>query len=158
MNLEGLVFGVGEILRNEINDWATTDGGTSHVYPDHPPLDLARSSYPRAAIDTISSDPRTNDVEKVLFSGDLLMEVTVYAVNSREIFSIVGDVHQAIIDYQDHSDYQFDNNGQALLDDWELNSDDMVGPLIEEDSDRGFTRYNKTIEFEWKYVTTKNTV
>lgn len=156
MKLKGLIFGTGQLLRNEVDGWATTGNGTPHVYPDHPPLDLAASSYPRAAIDVTGADPRTNDTEKSLFHGDVLMDITVYAVNSSEIFDLVGKVHQAIIDHNDTQDYQTDDDGDELLSAWDFLQDGNVGPMIEEESEKGFTRYNKNIEFEWQYVTTKN--
>lgn len=155
MKLKGLIFGTGQLLRNEVDGWATTENGTPHVYPDHPPLDLSASSYPRAAIDVVGADPRANDIEKTLFHGDVLMDVTVYAVNSRELFDLLGEVHQAIIDYNDKEEYQ-ESDGEELLGAWHFLQDGTIGPIVDEDSQQGFTRFNKTIEFEWQHVTTKN--
>lgn len=157
MKTKALVFGVGSILREQVDGWGTSDSGTPHVYPDHPPLDLSASSYPRGAIDIIAREPEMSDVTKSVFSGTVLLEITVYAINSGEVYELISDTHQALIDYNDHSDYQFDSDGDPLLENWSFVTDGNVGPIIQESSEKGLTRYNKSIEFEWRAITAKQT-
>lgn len=152
MDLEGLTFGVGSILRDQVSGWATSDSGTPHVYPDHPPLDLAKSSYPRATVDTIGFNPTEEDIDKTVFVGDQLMDVTVYGINSQEVNALLGDSVQAIIDYHDADDA----NGDPYLDGFALQQFGITGPIFDEETDKGFTRYSKTQEVAFESITTKS--
>lgn len=153
MQLKQLTFGLGLILRERVNGWATANSGTPHVYPDHPPLDLAQSSYPRATVDIIGHRTREQDVEQNVEIGEGLVDVTVYATNSREVVELLGASHQAIIDY-----YDGDNlNGEPYLPDWHYERTGQIGNLITEETEENFTRYNKTMEFEFNTTTVKQT-
>lgn len=151
MNIKDLTFGVGKILRERVDGWAETDGGTPHVYPDHPPLDLAKSSYPRATVDTIGYGEKEEDIDKEAIAGDVLVDITVYAVNSGEIVELLGDSMQALVNYHDANDL----DGDLYLEDFTLMRFGIIGPVIDEQTDRGFTRYNKTQEIEFEGITTK---
>lgn len=157
MELKELTFGIGSILRDRVSGWASSDSGTNHVYPDMPPLDLAQSSYPRAMVDTTAHNPQDQSVEKDITTGDVLIEVTVFTTNSADLVQLIGDCHDAVISYHDHPDYQEDANGDPLLAHWGFLRDGTVGPTLEREAGGeqgpGFTRYQKTAEFEFTHVT-----
>lgn len=148
MNLEELLFGTGSILRERVSGLATEPGQTANVYPDHPPLDLSPEVYPRATVDTISNSSLYTGLQKGSTVGSLLVDVTVYAVNSREMNQILGDSLSAIQEYWDDTD----SNGDPYFETWEFEDFGNVGPVFEEESSRGYTRYNKTAEVEFSYT------
>lgn len=152
MDLKELTFGVGSILRENVADWATSDSGTPHVYPDHPPLDLARSSYPRATVDVISHVTTDQDIEKEVDIGEATVDVTVYAINSKDAVDIIGNCHEAVLDNHDGSD----SNNNPYLETWGYERTGVVSPILTDEADQGFTRYNKTIEIEFAHVTATN--
>lgn len=151
MNTKNLIFGLGQILREQVDGWATSGSGTPHVYPDHPGLDLAKSEYPRATIDTIGFGEKEEDIEKEATVGDVLVDITVYSINSRELHEQLSDSLQAIVDYHD----QTDSSGDLYLEDFALMRFGVPGPIIDEQTTRGFTRFNKTQEVELESVTVK---
>lgn len=148
--LKDLVYGVGNILRENVSGWASSDSGTPHVYPDYPPLTLSRSSYPRATVDTIGRDPVAQSVEKDAFFADVMVEVTVYGVNSSEVVGLTTDVQQAIIDNHDGTD----SNGSAYLSDWDFDQPTAMSSILQQKAEPGFTRYHKTATFVFKGVQT----
>lgn len=149
MELKQLIYGVGSILRENVSDWATSDTGTPHVYPDHPPGDLSAGSYPRATVDVIGNSQMSQDIEQDAEIDEPLLDVTVYATNSSDVTGILGKCHQAILDYHDKDD----SNGDPYLDTWAFSTTGTISPLIDEDVEAGFTRYNRTMEFEFTGVT-----
>lgn len=153
MDQKQLVFGIGSILRERTSGWAThTDGSGNdvpNVYPDHPPNDLSQSAYPRGTVDLIGHAPVGADIERNAFVGDVLMELTVYAVNSHEVAELMTDSIQAIIDYHDKDD----TSGSAYLPDWSFQEIGMMNALEAVEQSEGFTRYAKSQEFQFQYVT-----
>lgn len=152
MDIKDLTFGVGLILRENIDDWETSESGTPYVFPDHPPLDLSKSSYPRATVDIIGHNPDEQSVEKDAFFGEPLMDLTVYAVNSGEVSGILGDCIQAVIDNWDGTD----SEGNPYLEEFAFERAGMISEIQAEQTEKGFTRYNKTVELEFTSVTTKS--
>lgn len=152
MDLKGLTFGVGMLLRENVSDWATSDNGTRHVYPDHPPLSLSKASYPRATVDIIGHNHGEADIDKTAFTGDALMDVTVYAINSHEAVGLLGNSVQAVIDHWEGTD----SNGDPYLDGWYFEEIGITGPIEIEQTSKGFTRYNKTQELTFSHATTKS--
>lgn len=152
MDIKDFTYGVGLILRENVSGWAQSDSGVNHVYPDHPPLDLAKSSYPRATVDVIGHNPDEESVEKDAFFGEPLMDLTVYAVNSGEVAQLLGDSVQAVIDHWDGTD----SNGDPYLEGFSFERPGMISELQTEETDKGFTRYNKTAELRFTSVTTKS--
>lgn len=150
MDTEALTFGVGMLLRERVNGWATTSGGTPHVYPDMPPLDLSKESYPRAAVDTIGADTPDQEVDGSAYFRDVLVQVTIYATSSRTVNQLLSEANQAIIDHHDGTD----SNGDPYLDEWWLDQPEGVGNLLSEKADPGFTRYHKTHDFTFSTVST----
>lgn len=150
MNIKNLEFGIGLILRERVSGWATSGSDTPHVYPDHPPIDLNRSSYPRAAIDTIGHRTTEQDVEQNVEVGDALVDVTVYGDNSSDVKGLLGDVHDAILQYHDKDD----QSGSPYLENWGYERTGLISSIVTEEADPGFTRYSKTIETEYSHVTT----
>ena len=150
MDTEALIFGTGMLLREQIDAWATTDGGTPHVYPDYPPLDLEKVSYPRAAIDTIGADTTDQDVEGSAYFQDVLLEVTVYSTSSQLVNRLADHVNQAILDHHDGTD----SSGEPYLKRWHLEQPEGLSNLLTEKADRGFTRYHKTRSFTFSTVST----
>lgn len=150
MNIEELTFGVGSILRERVSGWATSQSGTPHVYPDHPPLHIAKSNYPRATVDTISHVSIDQDIEQEMEIGDALVDVTVYAVSSHDVVSLLGDASESITEYHDQNDL----SGSPYLDTWSFKETGAVSQIITDQTDEGWTRYNKTLEFEFQHVTT----
>lgn len=149
MNLKELTFGIGQILRERVDGWSTTDQGEPHVYPDHPPLDLAMSSYPRGTVDTISHANLDMSVDKETEIGSALVDVTVYATNSAECIKLVGDCHTQIKDHWDETD----SNGDPYFRTWGYENAGAVSQLITDEAEGGFDRYNKTVELEFSHVT-----
>lgn len=149
MNLKELTFGVGQILRERVNGWAETDAGQAHVYPDHPPTDLARSSYPRATVDVISHVATDVSVTKDTEIGEALVDVTVYATSSAECVELVGDAHQAVMSYWEDTDA----NGDPYFETWGYENTGTVSQILTDEAEGGFTRYNKTIELEFSHAT-----
>ncbi|MFB6236936.1 MAG: hypothetical protein ABEH81_01060 [Halopenitus sp.] len=149
MDFEGLIFGIGSLLRNEVNGWSHSDSGVPHVYPDHPPLDLAKSSYPRATVDTIGRSPGVTDIENTVHTGNQVVDLTVYAVNSKDVNDLLGKAVEAVAQYHDATD----NNGDPYFSvEWDFNTFGSTGPMIDEEATPGFTRYNKTQELEFNHV------
>lgn len=151
MDIKGLTFGVGLLLRENVSGWATSDSGVNHVYPDHPPLDLSKTSYPRATVDVIGQEPGDNDIEKTAFTGDALVDITVYAVNSEEVVRLLGDSVQAVIDHWDGDA----DSGDPYLDGWYFEEIGITNPVENDKASKGFTRYHKTQELTFSHVTTK---
>lgn len=149
MDLKELTFGVGSILRDNVNGWATADSGTPHVYPDHPPLSLSRGSYPRGTVDVIANITSDQDIEQDVEIGEATVDVTVYGINSSDVVSLLGDSHEAIIEHHDGTD----SSGDPYLETWGYERTGTVSPIITDEAEEGFTRYNKTIEFEFAHVT-----
>lgn len=149
MELKQLIFGIGSILREQVDGWAVSQSGVPHVYPDHPPLDLSRSSYPRAAIDAIGHSSGPQDIEDAAEVNNVLVDVTVYATNSSDVLGLVGDVHTAIPTYADETD----QNGDEYLANWWYDRTGNTSNLIEDEANDGFTRYSKTVEFHMSGVT-----
>ena len=148
MNTEQLIFGNGQILRDKVDGWATSESGVPHVYPDHPPLDLAARHYPRATVDTIGQTPNETDIDKEVFTGEVLLDLTVYATNSRDISLLVGEAAEAIAKYHDETN----DEGEPYLPDWEYLRPGTIGPIMDEETQKNFTRYSKTVEHEFEFV------
>jgi hypothetical protein len=149
MDVKELIFGVGLLLRERVSGWAQSSSGTSHVYPDHPPLGLSERSYPRATVDVIGNNPAEQDIEHEAEVNEPLVDVTVYATNSGDVHGKLGECHDAILTYHDDND----TSGDPYLSNWTYSRPGSVGPVIDEEADAGFTRYNKTMEFEFTGVT-----
>lgn len=154
MDQKELIFGVGSLLRERVEGWSTTDDGTSHVYPDHPPLSLSSGSYPRATVDTIGHNPTQTDIERTVFTGEVLLEVTTYAVNSGEVNEMHGRVVSAVISHHQDNHQEGEDAGSPYLENWSFDDIGLTGPLVDEDTDKGFTRYSKIQEFQFTHVTT----
>lgn len=150
MDLKDLEFGVGLILRERVSGWATADNGTAHVYPDHPSIDLSRSSYPRAAIDTIGHRTTEQGVEQDVEIGDAKVDVTVYGTNSSDVKGLLGSTHDAILKHHD----QNDTSGSPYFANWGYERTDETSQLLTDEAEPGFTRYNKTFAFVFSHVTT----
>lgn len=148
--LKDLVYGVGLILRENVNDWAQSDSGVPHVYPDYPPLSLSKSSYPRATVDTIGRDSIAQTVEKDAFFADVLVEVTVYGVNSSDVVGLTTEVQEAIIDHHDGTD----STGDPYLAEWDFDQPQSISQILQQKADPGFTRYHKTASYIFQGITT----
>lgn len=149
MDLDGAIEGVGMILRDKVDGWATTQNGTPHVYPDHPPTDLAKSSYPRATVDTIGYNPTNKDIEVDVLVGDIILDITTYGVNSLEVNSLLADSAKAVKNHHD----DIDSNGDPYLEGFKFQRFGPPGPIIDEETEPGFTRYNKTLQVEFETIT-----
>lgn len=119
------------------------------MYPDHPPLELSKSAYPRATVDTIGHAIEDQDVEQDLEIGNVVVDVTAYGVNSGDVVALVSDNYQAIRDYHDKTA----GDGSEYLPNWSYVESGGVGPtLSDEPQEHAFTRYSKTQEFEFQHV------
>lgn len=150
MDLKNLVFGIGKILRENVDGWSTSASGTPNVYPDHPPLDeLSQGSYPRASIDASARSPEEGDIEKTVVTGNQLVDITVYATSSAELNDLVGKSATAIFENHDGHDA---NGDPYLSDEWAFDTYGITGPIFEEESTKGFTRMLKTQEIRFDHV------
>lgn len=162
-DFQELVFGIGSILRENIPThdpdngdigWSTSGSGNPNVYPDHPPLDLSKTSYPRATVDQIAYTPTLQDVENNVLVGSAQVQVTIYTVNSVDAVALAGDVHSAILKNHDGTD----DNGNPYLDTWSFEQDGPVSNIMEQKSrgqgNEGFTRYQKSTDFYFETVNT----
>lgn len=151
METAELIEGVIRILRDNVSGWSTEDGHP-HVYPTHPPTDLDRDQYPRATVDIIANDVSNSDIENKRFIEDVVIDVTVYAVDSLEANRLLGQAKQAII--ENHDATYTDDNGNTVeyLPNWSFISPGAISPIIDEGVDEGFTRYNRTTEFGFRTI------
>lgn len=152
MKLKELEFGVGKLLRERVDGWAQSDSGIPHVYPDHPPLTLSRSSYPRATIDVTGQTQQGRDIEGTAFFGDLLLQITVYAGNSSEVVELVGDSIEKVVTHQDDTIQSGDRQGEPYLENHSVINLGVVDPILTDRAEKGFTRFNKTAEIEFEYT------
>jgi len=142
MDEKGLIEGVGSLLRSEVNGWATNGNGTPQVYPNFPPLDVPKDLYPRAALDIIGNSPQDQDVEQDMIINNILFEITIYAVDEETLSVIRGNSIAAVVSsWKDYlpSEWSFDELGE-------------ISPQLEEDSSKGFTRYQKGFEVKFDNV------
>ena len=143
MDTKGGVFGVGELLRVEISEWAQSENGTPHVYPDHPSLDdVSKSSYPRATVDIIGNELVVQSIEQNTIINDVLFEITVYAVTSSEMHKLLSDCIGKV--YAKWEDY--------LPNEWSFNTFENITPTLSRYSEKGFTRHQKGVEFRAENV------
>lgn len=149
MNIKELTFGTGLLLRERVNGWAQSGSGVNHVYPDHPPLKLAKFSYPRATVDVIGHTPQQEDIERNLQVGEALVDVTVYAASSVDVVGLIGNASNAIQTYHDRND----TSGDPYYTEWFFQRTGNISELITDEADEGWTRYSKTMEFEFQHAT-----
>jgi len=145
-----LIEGTGGLLRDRIDQWATSEKGVPHVYPDHPPLDLNKNSYPRAAIDAIGYDRIAEDVDNSAAVEDALVQVTVYTTSSLTLQQLLDAVDDAV----DHHHDDTDSSGVPYYDDWWLRQPESVG-AVQADTTPGFTRYHKTRDYWFRGIATE---
>lgn len=154
MELAELIEGNIRILRDNVDGWSTVDG-QSHVYPQHPPTSLDSEDYPRATVDVIASETSDSDIEQKRFIEDVLVDVTVYAIDPLDVNQLLGDSKQAIV--ENHDSTYTDSNGNVVeyLPNWSFVAPGTVSPQLEEGGEEGLTRYNRTFEVDFRTINTK---
>lgn len=152
MTAQELIEGTVKICRDNVSGWATDDGGTNHVWPEFPPLDLSQSEYPRGMVDVISSLPLDQDVEQKVHINEAVVQVTVFSTNTLEATSLADDVEQAMIDYHD----QTDGSGNEYLPNWWLMEVNGVSDMLSVETDVDFMRFQRSVDFTLQTYKTKN--